>query len=1149
MCTSKIAPKKILLSILLVFSAIVSAEENNPCLHNNTGFCGVPLKPENLQSLTLSYPVPTADAPADVRSLVRSAVNSKRDSKTLPCKICGEKIECKIDITQVTIITGNNTYTGKGTARGNVYLRCSRHAENETFSTRIVPFTIKFEDTDDDDNDCSSGHSHDWSDWSYHCELESPSQESYSIYNTDTALRSFIKEKANDRVKDKSYKSKICGVCQKERKENYSHSADWLCGYYSIYHSHNQGNEMMPQIFNGKHLYCVRMDSSNCAGEFAVIPVWIQQTVKSIEVNNAEEHNSNGLELPTLPPREPAPSATYITRVYDQEKNNGVKLTAIANFGEWTSNNVSWEYYPHDPNDNNRPYIYYPDTEKSDEIEFRATSPGTYVVVARCNYGDDENLSAQAKAVTIVVLDIALNFPNPIPATPAIGETPESRGYDTILISNIADESSSAKRPDYANFDDRNDTSLLQLNMNISVGNLSREKLKIKFEYDGIEELASCERAAITGDSIKDIFMRGDKQYWDYTPFKKGLIRVWASSKPFKNASTWHSEKVITGTSSRDPQKYGVGTGNYFAPANSTENAYLLSDLFPDPNNKNLSMNLLVEGINPSEKTPIKATLLYNTSGEWIEIASSVVNVRVLEAKVILNTDNDKDYNLDDNDHKIKDQHDGFQGWFADQFNDDTLTDATSTHGFENLFPILLKDLPPLPNSNMKYELRINHTGIVAQHPDASQLNYLKSSSSANTLKSVLQNAAASHVILQHEKTSNVEFLFGIFQTAPNEQNRISLLLYPDKNSSSNIVLDESFYTFRSVDKYFWMGSAWGTPNISFNYPLEDGRVTSNFQTYPDVTHISGFADSYDMTKDILIFLHGFNVDLTSAMTSNRIFFRRLYWSGYRDNYIGIAWNGIYGAEGTLSKLNFDACVEQALRSSRSINKFLAELPKENNINIMAHSLGNLVMWDALRLERYKSAPSVLVFNIISIQAAIWSDMFLPCTSLDYSSEPDPSNNISYSIYDLQRHSWAFWLNQNSRSAFDSYSGIFCNSLTFDDYALIGQKRWNATPNSDAYKRTDYATNYRTPYTLPLLYPLMKNGSRLPYNPVYADLYYKFITDPIGLSAEIGDKNVLATRYGWDTAAHSSFKDLEFYKIIRWYKQIFSTETQIIERD
>ena len=264
-----------------------------------------------------------------------------------------QEIKCKIDITQVAIITGNNTYTGKGTASGNVYLRCSNHVENGIPSTRTVPFTIKFEDTDDDDNDCSSGHSHDWSDWSYHCELESPSQESYSIYNTNTALRSFIKAKANDRVKDKSYKSKICGICQKERKENYSHSADWLCGYYSPYfHTHSTETEMIPPVTNGKHLYCVRMDSGNCTGEFAVIPVWIQQTVESINVNNAEEYNSSGLELPALPDSEPAPGATYIARVYDQEKNNGVKLKAIANFGKWTDNNVSWEYYPHDSNDN-----------------------------------------------------------------------------------------------------------------------------------------------------------------------------------------------------------------------------------------------------------------------------------------------------------------------------------------------------------------------------------------------------------------------------------------------------------------------------------------------------------------------------------------------------------------------------------------------------------------------------------------------------------------------------------------------------------------------------------------------------------------------------------------------------------------------------
>ena len=109
MCTSKIIPKKILLSILLVFSAIVSAEENNPCLHNNTGHCSIPLKPATLQSFVLSQPLPTPEAPANVKSLIKDYVKSKLGSKTLLCKICGEEIKCNTDITQVTIITGNNT--------------------------------------------------------------------------------------------------------------------------------------------------------------------------------------------------------------------------------------------------------------------------------------------------------------------------------------------------------------------------------------------------------------------------------------------------------------------------------------------------------------------------------------------------------------------------------------------------------------------------------------------------------------------------------------------------------------------------------------------------------------------------------------------------------------------------------------------------------------------------------------------------------------------------------------------------------------------------------------------------------------------------------------------------------------------------------
>ena len=242
---------------------------------------------------------------------------------------------------------------------------------------------------------------------------------------------------------------------------------------------------------------------------------------------------------------------------------------------------------------------------------------------------------------------------------------------------------------------------------------------------------------------------------------------------------------------------------------------------------------------------------------------------------------------------------------------------------------------------------------------------------------------------------------------------------------NSYIVLDESLYTFRPVDKYFWMGTTRGTTGVSYDYPTEDGDHVNGFETYPNVTSVAGFLDDFDHNKDIFIFLHGFNVGLNSAIKTNQIIFRRMYWLGYRANYLGITWEGSYGPEGVWTKINFDKCVKQAFQSSRAINQFLSGLPKTKDVNIMAHSLGNLVMWDALRLEQYKESPTVLVFNVFSIQAAIWEDMFYPRSSISYSNEPDSANNVTYSIADLKRHSWAFWLNQGIKTASKSYGGIF----------------------------------------------------------------------------------------------------------------------------
>ena len=744
-------------------------------------------------------------------------------------------------------------------------------------------------------------------------------------------------------------------------------------------------------------------------------------------------------------------------------------------------------------------------------------------------------------------LGITLKFPNPIPATPAAGETPASRGYDTILVANIADESEDARRPDYANFEERNDTSLLQLDMSISIGNLPKNNFKIKFEYDGIAQLDNLTEVQIPDSSLKDIFMRGNKLYYDYTPFKKGAMRVWASSKPVENAGTWSSTKVITASSERDREKYGISTGNYFSPSNSVDNAYLLSDLFPDSNGGTFAMNFWVEGINPYDKTPIKATLLYNNGNSWQEVAASFVNVRVLEAKVILNTNNDKDFLLDDEDHKIKDQHDGFQGWFAAPFNSDTLADATSTHGLENIFPILLKDLPKLPNNNMKYELRINHSGVLTENPASgnSRTAYITNQSYANTLKGTIAGATSSYSIETHETPKDLEFVFGIYQTGLTALNRVSLVLYPDKTNAPNVyyTLDNSLYIFRPVDKYFWMGSTRGTANVSYNYPTEDGRTVTDFQTYPDVTAVSGFADNYDSSKDILIFLHGFNVDTSAAYTWNRVMFRRLYWSGYRENYLGITW---HGDDGAWAPAYFDTNVFHALQTSRSIRNFISSLPSDK-VNVAAHSLGNLVMWDALRLHKVHSGGQ-LAKNVISIEGAVWEETFFSQASIAYTATTDPGHVITYTEDQLKRHSWAFWFNQTSHKATDAIDN-FINSKTNADDSLLTMKTWSAASTRSKYDR-DNTTAYRTPNSnsLPEIVALMKVYYRRPrISYETPDSYRNTLTDPIGITNALGADNCNANALGWRNTEHSDMKNREFYLIHSWFKEIFKNKTQIIK--
>src|SRR5690606_31490822 len=118
--------------------------------------------------------------------------------------------------------------------------------------------------------------------------------------------------------------------------------------------------------------------------------------------------------------------------------------------------------------------------------------------------------------------------------------------------------------------------------------------------------------------------------------------------------------------------------------------------------------------------------------------------------------------------------------------------------------------------------------------------------------------------------------------------------------------------------------------------------------------------------------------------------FKRLYWQGFRGNFVGFSWHGDEGWP-----TNFDDPVRNALQTSPSLWMFLrnvATQPKElggwglkaEDIDLAAHSLGNLVMSDAIRLNGEIAPNGILSNNATSIEAAIWSEAFDPSGPVTY---------------------------------------------------------------------------------------------------------------------------------------------------------------------
>ena len=336
--------------------------------------------------------------------------------------------------------------------------------------------------------------------------------------------------------------------------------------------------------------------------------------------------------------------------------------------------------------------------------------------------------------------------------------------------------------------------------------------------------------------------------------------------------------------------------------------------------------------------------------------------------------------------------------------------------------------------------------------------------------------------------------------------------------------------------------------------------------------------------RDVFIFVHGYNVASEKVAGVFDETYKRMFFTGFRGSFVGYTWQGdeydINPTSGDRSL--FDPNVYNAFQSAPAFRDFLTG-PVRNwsgqdatRVNVMAHSLGNLVMYEGLRLAEL-SAPAnrKLVNNVISVEAAIWKEAFEPETELTYPSDGYTRqsflDNTTYSIVEQKKSTWRFWFRQKDDSGQEHnlkrlVAGKLFNSFNPDDFALNFGMRANdhlmRSAGAGHYWRSLAHANYRTLSdsefsndSMERIAAMMRKRT-LVYG--YTDLNLPLgavDTSPGSINANSLFTTVAAREYGWPEESHGAAfyqgdkpdglltqpYDVSMPVMSQWYTRVFSS--------
>lgn len=273
---------------------------------------------------------------------------------------------------------------------------------------------------------------------------------------------------------------------------------------------------------------------------------------------------------------------------------------------------------------------------------------------------------------------------------------------------------------------------------------------------------------------------------------------------------------------------------------------------------------------------------------------------------------------------------------------------------------------------------------------------------------------SSSPIVFNIQTNFNEHFIFCGAQTGSAQ---IDLqILDPNQNDVVDALAYLQINDIKEMYERWTVGEAPASAPLTTAQPAPDGVTTPFIYPTPQ-----------DTNTPYILFVHGWNLETWEKDRYAESAFKRLYWQGYQGRFGEFRWPTAFDFTGSLSDLifdpkNYDDSESNAWPSGIGLLNKLNDLNEEypGNIYLMAHSMGNVVAGEALRLV----GTSQIVNTYIAMQGAVPAHCYDSSTASRWSVGP-PDRYANY------------WTN-GAPCYFNGIAGAgtFVNFFNTNDYAL-----------------------------------------------------------------------------------------------------------------